>query len=160
MLFKRFTHIRTNVSAFVKNKRMATSLFANKTALPKKKGLRSIHTATIYANGYFIKHAAGIGLYFPNGEHPNVCEKIHTLSSNYSELMAVYRAIKICDLLAINGIIYTDSEYAIRQINYKHSGIFLNYVKAHQYLHSSILGHEHSVGNALAYALAKYGSKM
>jgi len=143
---------------------MATSLFAHKTALPKKKSLqnpkRSIHTAIIYTNGYFIKHAAGIGLYFPNAEHHNVCEKIHTVSSNYSELMAVYRAIKICDLLAINAIIHTDSEFVIRQINQKRSGIFLNYVKAHQYLHSSILGHEHSVGNALAYALAKYGSKM
>jgi ribonuclease HI len=127
---------------------------------------RTIHTATIYVDGSFIKYnnnikkTAGIGLYFPNGEHYNVCEKVHAVSANYSEMMAVYRAIKICDLLAINGIIYTDSEYVIRQINQKHSGIFLKHVKAHQYLHSSFPDHEHSVGNAIADALAKYGARM
>ncbi len=128
--------------------------------------VRGIHTATIYVDGSFIKYnnnikkTAGIGLYFPNAEHYNVCEKVHAVSSNYSEMMAVYRAIKICDLLAINGIIYTDSEYVIRQINQKHSGIFLKHVKAHQYLHSSFPDHEHSVGNAIADALAKYGARM
>lgn len=128
---------------------------------------RGIYTATIYTDGSFFKitnknnkSAAGIGLYFPNGEHYNVCEKVHAISANYSELMAVYRAIKICNLLEINGTIYTDSEYVIREINGKNSGIFLKHVKAHQYLHSSIPGHEHSVGNAIADALAKYGSRM
>ena len=82
-----------------------TSLFS------KRKG-RTIYTATIYVDGSFyannkaiIKSAAGIGIYFPNGEHYNVCEKINAVSSNYSEMMAIYRAIKICDLLKINGII-------------------------------------------------------
>ena len=129
---------------------------------------RGIHTATIYVDGSFHKitnnkvfrKSAGIGLYFPNGEHYNVCEKVHAISANYSELMAVYRAIKICNLLEINGTIYTDSEYVIREINGKNSGIFLKHVKAHQYLHSSIPGHDHSVGNAIADALAKYGSRM
>lgn len=141
-----------------------TSLFS------KRKG-RTIYTATIYTDGSFysnrnpnnkaiIKSAAGIGIYFPNGEHYNVCEKINAVSSNYSEMMAIYRAIKICDLLKINGIIYTDSEYAIQKINYKHCGILLHHVKAHRYLHSSIPGHDHSVGNAIADTLAKYGSKM
>jgi len=128
---------------------------------------RGIYTATIYVDGSFIKFndkvfrkSAGIGLYFPNGEHYNVSEKVHAISANYSEMMAVYRAIKICDLLAINGAIYTDSEYVIREINSKHNGIFLKHVKAHQYLHSSIPGHDHSVGNAIADTLAKYGAKM
>ena len=90
---------------------------------------RTIYTATIYVDGSFYannkainKSAAGIGIYFPNAEHYNVCEKVNAVSSNYSEMMAVYRAIKICDLLKINGIIYTDSEYAIRQINYNSYG--------------------------------------
>lgn len=56
MLFKRFTHICTNIYTFCRNKRKATSLFANKTVLPKKKDLQNSHTATIYANEYFIKH--------------------------------------------------------------------------------------------------------
>jgi ribonuclease HI len=129
---------------------------------------RGIHTAIIYVDGSFHKttnnkvfrKSAGIGLYFPNGEHYNVCEKVHAISADYSELMAVYRAIKICNLLEINGTIHTDSEYVIREINSKHSGIFLKHVKAHQHIHSSIPGHEHSVGNAIADALAKYGSRM
>lgn len=125
--------------------------------------IRRNHTAIIYTDGsYYSKYkkSAGIGLYFPDGEHYNVCEKIHAISSTYSEMMAVYRAIKICELLKINGTIYTDSEHVIRKIYGKHGGINLNHVKAHQYLHASMPGHNHSVGNAIADALAKYGANM
>jgi len=92
--------------------------------------------------------------------------------------MAVHRAINICKLLNIGGIIYTDSEHVIRKIhapNYLTSlkeltikdfeyidcpGVQVRHVKAHQYLHSSMPGHNHSVGNAIADALAKYGANM
>ena len=50
MLFKRFTHICTNIYTFCRNKRKATSLYANKTVLPKKKDLQNPNAATIYAN--------------------------------------------------------------------------------------------------------------
>ena len=143
--------------------------------------VRNTHTAIIYTDGsYYSKYkkSAGIGLYFPDGEHYNVCEKIHAVSSNYSEMMAIYRAINICNFLNIGGLIYTDSEYAIREIyspNYlkhlekrnikdfeqvEYPRIVIKHVKAHQYLHSSMPGHNHSVGNAIADALAKYGAKM
>lgn len=143
--------------------------------------VRNTHTAIIYTDGSFYskyKKSAGIGLYFPDGEHYNVCEKIHAISSNYSEMKAVYRAINICKLLGIGGIIYTDSEHVIRKIyapNYLTNlkeltikdfeyidcpGVQIRHVKAHQYLHSSMPGHNHSVGNAIADALAKYGAKM
>ena len=143
--------------------------------------IRRNHTAIIYTDGsYYSKYkkSAGIGLYFPDGEHYNVCEKIHAISSTYSEMKAVYRAINICNLLGIGGMIYTDSEHVIRKIytpNYLTNlkeltikdfeyidcpGIQIRHVKAHQYLHSSMPGHNHSVGNAIADALAKYGAKM
>jgi ribonuclease HI len=160
-----------------KNKKM----FRNGNKFMKFAFIRNNHTAIIYTDGSYYgkyKKSAGIGLYFPDGEHYNVCEKIHAISSTYSEMMAVYRAIKICELLKINGTIYTDSEHVIRKIyapNYLTNlkeltikdfeyidcpGIQIRHVKAHQYLHASMPGHNHSVGNAIADALAKYGAKM
>ena len=137
----------------------------------------------IYTDGSYMTNPTrgGIGIYFSRGEHSNICENyskwfnpvINPPTINRCELLAICRAFAICLCFHFRGEIHTDSEYAIRAITgkssevnadlikplrliyEKHNGDFiLKHVKAHQFN-----GNPHSIGNAVADALARYGAK-
>lgn len=63
---------------------------------------------------------AGIGIYFPNNELPNISEKMNDtlLTNQRAELTAIYRALKIItEKLDFDKItIYTDSMYSIKSL--------------------------------------------
>lgn len=89
---------------------------------------RFFSTIRIYTDGSCIGNKTygtrgGIGIYFPNGEHPNV-------SINYPKALVKPATSQRCELLAVTyalvihkiwlnskpSIIYTDSEYTIQSM--------------------------------------------
>jgi ribonuclease HI len=82
-----------------------------------------IRKILIYTDGSCLGNGhkdarGGIGIYFPNGEYPNVSERFTNRPTNQRcELTAIYKSILICydDLSSGSKIsIYTDSEYSIK----------------------------------------------
>jgi ribonuclease HI len=82
-----------------------------------------IRKILIYTDGSCLGNGhkdarGGVGIYFPNGEYPNVSERFTNRPTNQRcELTAIYKSILIChdELLSGSKIaIYTDSEYSIK----------------------------------------------
>lgn len=89
---------------------------------------RFFSTLRIYTDGSCIGNKlygtrGGIGLYFPNDEHPNI-------SLNYSKSLVIPPTSQRCELLAVSYamiihniwfrtnpcVVYTDSEYVIKSL--------------------------------------------
>jgi ribonuclease HI len=77
----------------------------------------------IYTDGSCIGNGrkdakGGIGIYYPNGDFPNVSERFRNSPTNQRcELSAIYCAIRTCEEELKNGstiMIYTDSEYSLK----------------------------------------------
>jgi ribonuclease HI len=82
-----------------------------------------IRKIQIYTDGSCLGNGhkdarGGIGIYFPNGEYPNISERFTNRPTNQRcELTAIFKSIIICheELLAGSKIvIHTDSEYSIK----------------------------------------------
>ena len=79
----------------------------------------------VYTDGSFSKQnkikLCGYGIYFPNGEFPNVSNNftIKPLTNQRAELFSIYSAIKIIDdnCTFDSIMIYSDSEYSIKSIS-------------------------------------------
>lgn len=84
----------------------------------------STTTLRIYTDGSFIRnHGGGMGIYFPNNEHPS-------LSIPYPKTLSIPPTNQRCELMAVSSamiihtlwfrerdcIIYTDSQYAINSL--------------------------------------------
>ena len=87
--------------------------------------LSTIRTLEIYTDGSYIgnKKMGGMGLYFPNGEYPNLSigyPKILLVPPNSQrcEMMAISYALIIHSQLFSSNLctIYTDSEYTINSL--------------------------------------------
>lgn len=76
----------------------------------------------VFTDGSYMRNdnIAGYGIYFPNGEIPNVSKPfIHKpITSQRAELYAIYKAILIItNVLTVDKIIiYSDSEYSIKSL--------------------------------------------
>jgi ribonuclease HI len=76
----------------------------------------------IFTDGSYIPklNVAGYGIFYPNGELPNVSRKFkrEPLTNQRAELYAIYKAIKQVQDLDINRDIhiYSDSEYSIKSL--------------------------------------------
>ena len=82
-----------------------------------------IRKILIYTDGSCLGNGhkdarGGVGIYFPNGEYPNVSERFTNRPTNQRcELTAIYQSILICNDELLSGskiAIYTDSEYSIK----------------------------------------------
>lgn len=143
----------------------------------------------IYVDGSFKlanKPVGGIGVFFPTGLHKPIAEPYHMWfqerlypynppTSFRCELLAICRAMEVCIRAGAPVTIYSDSASALRVIktqkNVENSGDILEviqlmcdkrkeqfkfeFVPAHTYT-----GSTHSVGNAVADMLAKYGRNL
>ncbi len=129
----------------------------------------------------FGKGIGGIGVFFPNGMHKPIAEPYKLWFPDVSptsfrcELLAIYRAMAISIFANQPATIYSDSQSALHVIqtgknvngcddilldlhyayNQRRSLIQFQHVSAHTYT-----GSQHSVGNAIADILAKYGRKL
>ena len=80
-----------------------------------------MNTVEVFTDGSFIKRNkiyGGYGIYFPNGELPNISRKfVHEpITNQRAELYAIYVALILIKkhLKFDKIIVYTDSEYSIK----------------------------------------------